>query len=219
MSNHKRDSLPYAQHYREEMAKFVPTDAKALLDVGCYTGNFGKKLKIDRTVEIWGIEPNAEASVKAAEVLDKVVNSQLSKDVDLPNKYFDAIIFNDVLEHMNDPSEALEIVKNSLKDDGYIVASIPNMLHIDNLIHIIRDRDFHYEPWGIRDKTHLRFFTLKSASRLFNECGYDIVQVEGINENWWKPSILRRIAFKLLAKQLEETKYIQFAFVLKQKQK
>lgn len=87
------------------------------------------------------------------------------------------------------------------------------MLHIDNLLHILLERDFRYEPLGIRDRTHLRFFTRLSAVRMFEECGYEVVVRVGINESWYSPSLVRRIAYRLFRNYLNETKYIQFAFV------
>ena len=92
------------------------------------------------------------------------------------------------------------------------MASIPNLRQIDNLVHILQDGDFRYEPLGIRDRTHLRFFTRKSIVRLFEESGYRVERIEGINEDWWSPSSLwRRLGFRIFRKYLEDTKYTQFA--------
>ena len=75
----------------------------------------------------------------------------------------------------------------------------------------MRDKDFRYEPAGIRDNTHLRFFTLKSIPRLFEQAGYQIQVLEGINEEWWTPSLLRRLAFKFFPSYLSDTRFIQYA--------
>lgn len=203
----------YAHSTRREMADFVPTNASRVLDVGCHTGGFGEYIKSQRSIEIWGVEPDMETAVKAETFLDKVIKQPFDYDAEIPNQYFDIVIFNDVLEHLTDPWSALVLAKEKLRHNGQVIVSLPNMLHINNLLHIIRDKDFQYEPWGIRDKTHLRFFTQKSAHKMFVECGYEVTMSKGINENWWQPSLMRRLAFKLFPKLLEETKYIQFAFV------
>ena len=93
------------------------------------------------------------------------------------------------------------------------LASLPNLLHLDTIWPLLHDRDFRYERCGVRDRTHLRFFTRTSAMRMFDECGYEVLSVQGINEQWYTPSIKRRLAFRLFGRQLEETKYVQFAFV------
>jgi len=207
------DKYNYAHHARQEMAEFVQPKASRVLDVGCHTGGFGEHLKSQRLIEIWGVEPDKAAAEIARLFLDKVINHPFNNDADIPNQYFDVVIFNDVLEHLTDPWSALILAKSKLKKNGQVIASLPNLLHINNLLHILRDRNFQYEPWGIRDKTHLRFFTQKSAIKMFEECGYEVTSCKGINEDWWSPSLTRRLAFKLLPKLLEETKYIQFAFV------
>jgi hypothetical protein len=96
---------------------------------------------------------------------------------------------------------------------GRIVISLPNLRHIDNLLHILKDKDFNYEPDGIRDVTHLRFFTKKSAPKILLGTGLKMVELKGINEYWWNKSIARRVAFKLFPGYLEDTKYVQYAIV------
>ena len=56
-----------------------------------------------------------------------------------------------------------------MKDDGLVVASIPNFLYYKNLKTIILDADFKYEESGILDKTHLRFFAKKNIIDLFQQ--------------------------------------------------
>lgn len=203
----------YPHISRSEMIPFVPSSAKRVLDVGCNTGGFGEALKAVRTVEVWGLEPNEDACRMASRVLDRVINTQFSRDADVPNEYFDVVTFNDVLEHLVDPWQALTIAKSKLREGGAIVASIPNLLHIDNLEHMLIERDFRYEPDGIRDRTHLRFFTKVSIVRMFSDCGFDVCTIAGINERWWTTSVRRRVLFRLFPERLQDTKFVQFAVV------
>jgi len=211
MATSKHYTYPHTA--RQNMCQFVPLGAEKVVDIGCNTGAFGESLKAGRAIEVWGIEPNPNAAEKASHLLDRVINAPFDADVALPDAAFDAVIFNDVLEHLADPWEALRIAARKLQPGGCVVASIPNLRQIDNLIHILRDGDFRYEPLGIRDRTHLRFFTRKSAVRLFEESGYRVERLQGINEDWWTPSPLRRLAFRIFGKYLEDTKYTQFAVV------
>jgi len=207
-------SSPYHDSPRPEMLAFVPQQALRVLDVGCHTGAFGAAVKKKCGGEVWGIEPNAETAQVATQVLDKVFNDIFTPALPLPDRYFDAIVFNDVLEHMVDPWSALKLAASKLRPDGCVLVSLPNLRHIDNLVHILRERDFNYEPAGIRDKTHLRFFTRKSLPRLFDGSGLVIEQIHGINEECFL-SLPRRIAYFLFKSYLEDTRHIQFAVIAK----
>jgi len=87
------------------------------------------------------------------------------------------------------------------------------MRHVDNLMHILLERDFRYEDFGVRDRTHLRFFTRLSAVRFLEECDLEVVHVEGINERWYSPKLWRRLTYRVLWRHIEDTRFVQFAFV------
>jgi len=203
---------PYGDFARPEMHRFVPPGTQRLLDVGCNLGAFGHALKQRGVAEVWGVEMVEAAAQQAATRLDRVLLGSF-ESVELPDAYFDAISFNDVLEHMVEPAAALRLAVRKLRLGGVVIASIPNLRNFDNLVHIVLDRDFRYESAGIRDRTHLRFFTLKSIPALYEGTGLHITRIEGINENWWQPSWRRRLAFRLFAKQLADTRYLQYAVV------
>lgn len=204
----------YPHVARREMLPFVPGACARVLDVGCNTGGFGEALKAARPgTEVWGVEPDAGAAERAGRHLDRVMQGFFGDGLPLPARHFDAIVFNDVLEHMPDPWAALNHAAPLLAPGGVVLASLPNLLHLDTIWPLVRHRDFRYEELGVRDRTHLRFFTRTSAMRMFEECGYEVLRAQGINEAWYTSSIPRRIVYRLFGRQLEETKYIQYAFV------
>lgn len=210
----KPSSHPYGDSTLPAMQELVPRGLKNILDVGCHAGGFGLCLKQRDEVCVWGVEPDPSTAAHAQKRLDKVIVG-FFPNAEVPENYFDAIIFNDVLEHIADPSIALEAAKLCLREGGLLIASIPNIRHIDNLLHILREKDFKYEVNGIRDRTHLRFFTKISIERLFKENGFELISIKGINETWWSPSILRRLAFRIFPDYLADTKFIQYAVVAK----
>lgn len=208
------DVSPYGDSQRREMSRFIPPSAGAILDVGCNTGGFGAILKKNGTGTVRGIEANSESAGIAAGRLDKVIIRYFSEE-QVPDSSFEVVVFNDVLEHMVDPVETLQNAANKLKPNGVVGVSIPNIRHIDNLLHMLVEKDFRYEASGIRDTSHVRFYTEKSISRLFEQAGFEIVTLEGINESWWNPKIWCRLAFRLFRSYLRDTRYIQFAIVAK----
>jgi SAM-dependent methyltransferase len=208
--------IDYPHLARREMLAFLPRECRRLLDVGCNTGAFGEAVKAARPgTEVWGIEPDPGAAERAGRLLDQVMQGYFGDRLPLPPGHFDVIVFNDVLEHMPDPWAALHQAAPLLASGGIVVVSLPNLLHLDTLWPLVRHRDFRYEASGVRDRTHLRFFTRTSALRMFEECGYEVLSVQGINEQWYTRSIPRRLVYRLFARQLEETKYVQYAFVVR----
>ena len=205
---------PYHHTGRSEMARLVPDRVSRLLDVGCNTGAFGEGLKRSRSIEVWGIEPNAVAAARAQQLLDKVLIGPFNEQCAVPDSYFDAVAFNDVLEHMEDPAGAVRLATRKLREGGKIFVSLPNFRHIDNLLHIVVDADFEYLESGIRDRTHLRFFTRKSALRFFESCGVYVEHVQGINEQWYSTKLWRKLMYRFLRPHVDDTRFIQFAFVL-----
>lgn len=206
--------IDYPHLARREMLAFLPQTCPRLLDVGCNTGAFGEAVKQSRPgTEVWGVEPDGGAAERARRHLDRVFQGFFDDGLSLPAGHFDVISFNDVLEHMPDPWAALLHARPLLAPDGVVVVSLPNLLHLDTLWPLLHDRDFRYESSGVRDRTHLRFFTRTSALRMFEECGYEVLSVTGINEQWYTRSLKRRLVYRLFGRRLEETKFVQYAFV------
>jgi 2-polyprenyl-3-methyl-5-hydroxy-6-metoxy-1,4-benzoquinol methylase len=128
----------------------------------------------------------------AKEHLDYVlVGDALEQLQHLPNNSFDLFICNDVIEHIAEPEILFQKIRIKMKLESRIVCSIPNIRVLDSLIHIIINKDFEYTYWGIRDKTHLRFYTKRSMLRLFQRNGFKIEKIAGINPiKTFKTSIL-----------------------------
>lgn len=200
---------------RSEMIGFVPTEAKIILEFGCGEGNFGNALKTRNNAEVWGLEIDEVAAKIAQQKLHKVlVGDALQKIAELPANYFDAIIFNDVLEHLIDPYSVLEQLKSKLSAKGVIVASIPNIRFFRSFFDFVFRGNWEYTPNGIMDQTHIRFFTKKSIDGLFSKQGYTIVTKQGINKS---KSLKPLIASVLTLGAWSDIAYLQFAVVAKVK--
>ncbi|MDR1809421.1 MAG: class I SAM-dependent methyltransferase [Prevotella sp.] len=206
-------SCDYFSYERKELIRFIPDTIEKTLDVGCGSGVFSRNLKkISGNVETWGIEIVEQYAKIAEQYLDHVLTGPIDRFYDkLPDAYYDCIFFNDVLEHLVEPEECLKRLKTKLKAGKTVIASIPNIRHINILLDLLFKKDWRYTESGIMDRTHLRFFTQKSIIRMFDTCGYKIERIEGINSvgRYCLTSIINTLLFNAL----EDVKYKQFVVV------
>ena len=170
----------YFDFARPEVAALVPAEARRVLDVGCGGGALGALLKQRDGVEVWGIEADPEAAERARARLDRVIAADLDAIEALPpgTGSFDCIICADVLEHLMDPERTLDALLRSLAPGGTLVASIPNIRHQEIVLDLLVHGRWRYQPSGILDATHLRFFTATEIDALVGRLGLTIEHVQ-----------------------------------------
>jgi 2-polyprenyl-3-methyl-5-hydroxy-6-metoxy-1,4-benzoquinol methylase len=167
---------------RREMEPFVPPCTTRVLEVGCGRGAFGALLKQRRpSVECWGIDPSEVSGREARERLDRLVIGTYPDDLQVEPGYFDCVVFNDVLEHIADPWAVLDQTACMLPSHGCVVASIPNVRHIEVVVDLLVRGRWTYTETGTLDRTHLRFFTKSSTRDLFEAAGLRVECLEPIN--------------------------------------
>jgi 2-polyprenyl-3-methyl-5-hydroxy-6-metoxy-1,4-benzoquinol methylase len=83
------------------------------------------------------------------------------------------VVFGDVLEHLVDPWEALRVARGLLAPGGVAIVSVPNVAAWPVRFGLLAGR-FDYADFGLLDRTHLRFFTRRSAHELVQAAGYEI---------------------------------------------
>ena len=174
---------PYLEEINEGILKFfntVPLQSGSVLDIGCGRGVLGQKIK-ERGFSVWGIEQNITAVQAAQKKLDRVIAADIT-DVtllsqELHEKTFDYLIFSDVLEHVADPLSLLKHYRQFCHNNTQVLVSLPNVANWQTRLSVLFGQ-FNYKDSGVMDRTHLRFFTFKTAKRLLIESGYTIEQVD-----------------------------------------
>ncbi len=205
----------YYNNARVEMLDFLPKNAKKILDVGCGNGVFASAIKKTNAAEVWGIELMEQEAIKAEGIVHKIFVGPCEEHIDaLPDNYFDAIFFNDVLEHLVDPYLVLEKVKRKLSPEGVVISSIPNIRYHNVFIKLVFKKEFEYQSFGVLDKTHLRFFTKSSIRNMYTDLGYKVEKHVGINGSKSLKPILYNIPMLFTAMDI---KYPQYATVAKVK--
>jgi 2-polyprenyl-3-methyl-5-hydroxy-6-metoxy-1,4-benzoquinol methylase len=156
---------------------------RTVLDVGCGVGLNGAAIK--RTgARVTGLEIVPKSVERARKVLDEVISADITSDAAVrevldthPPRRFDLIVFADVLEHMVDPRAVLARFLPYLEEDGQILVSLPNVAAWTVRLGLLAG-NFDYQQSGILDDTHLRFFTRKSAARLCESAGLEVLAIE-----------------------------------------
>lgn len=197
------------------MLGFVRSNSK-VLDIGCASGYLGEALIKDKGCEVWGIEPDPTYYQEALNknykfVFNTTIEDALSK---IQNEEFDYILIGDVLEHVYNPESILVALNKLLKSTGQIIVSLPNVAHYSVRSSLLSGR-WDMTDTGILDRTHIHFFTLKSAKELFKKTNWKIktVRPRGDLERW-----SRKLGVEILGKKLlffwPELFAIQFIFVI-----
>lgn len=165
----------YYEESRSDVLQFVPVDIKSLLDIGCARGNFGAAVKSKIGCRVTGVELNAYEAQKARAKLDAVIEGDiLTTDID---EKFDCITCLDVVEHVVNPELFLQKTKTLLKENGFLLLSIPNVGHWSIVEDLIAGR-WDYLPAGILTVSHLGFFTKKTIQTLLEDSGFKIMLIE-----------------------------------------
>ena len=192
----------YSSHY---YARLMTGSNHDVLDIGCGEGFFAAELAKSGN-RVTGIDDRVSPS-------NPVFEQYFSADLDggiapvieqLNGKRFDRVLLLDVLEHLKSPGQILEQAHAALKREGALVVSLPNVANIAVRMMLLFGQ-FNYQQRGLLDKTHLRFFTCKTARRLLEECGYliekeceTVIPIELV-VGWSENNIALRFANRLLA--------------------
>ncbi len=192
------------------LADLVPVGAR-VLDVGCGTGSVSRIIAGSRNAKIIGIEPNSRRAAAARARGLEVYEERFTPAVLQLLEPFDVILFADVLEHVADPGSFLQFARRGLLPGGRVVASVPNVAHWSVRLDLLRGR-FDYQPVGIRDATHLRWFTADTVRSLFETNGLRVISLQhtaGVMSQdyyrrpWrWIPRVVRDVIVRALARRL-----------------
>lgn len=153
------------------------TAKSTVLDVGCAAGYLMEHLARTKGCACVGIEPNPVAAAQASSLGFEVINASIDdvlKTSDVTRK-FDFLIFGDILEHMQEPLSVLTKSLTLLSPDGMVVISLPNVVSLRARLRLTCGI-WRYEEVGIFDRTHLRFFTLRTARQLLEEAGLYVLK-------------------------------------------
>ncbi|KKP48286.1 MAG: Methyltransferase type 11 [Candidatus Woesebacteria bacterium GW2011_GWA1_33_30] len=138
------------------------------LDVGCALGDCLMAAKEEGWKDVSGVEVSKFAYEFAIKRGLNVKNTTLDKAGFKPNS-FEAIAYQDVIEHVEDPLYELETAHKLLKNKGYIFLVTPD---VGGLWHkLLNGLWYHYKPGE-----HIMYFSQASLRLALEKTGYKNIE-------------------------------------------
>jgi methionine biosynthesis protein MetW len=191
----------------QAMCEWVRPGSK-VLDLGCASGYLMDHLRETKACQVVGIEPDPEAVARARShghlVIDRPAESG-GIAAAAAHGPFDHIVMADVLEHTADPEALLQRSISLLAPGGTAIVSLPNVVSLMARLRLMLGI-WRYQDNGIFDRSHLRFFTLRTARELLLSSGLELRRqafVGPLTFHLGRPARhLTRIRPQLLANQM-----------------
>ncbi|PKM98693.1 MAG: hypothetical protein CVU79_02220 [Elusimicrobia bacterium HGW-Elusimicrobia-3] len=175
-------------------------DGSTVLDIGCGNGATLKYLTEHNHIIGEGIDISAAAVNKALERgFSAKVADAASSDFKI-EKVYDYIIISEVLEHIPNPEDLIEKVKNRFRRG--LLLSIPNTGHYTHRLRLLFGR-FPVQ-WVYHPGEHLRFWTLTDFKLWLSARGYKVASMKATSGlsplcNFWPEMFADSIVFLVKA--------------------
>jgi len=165
--------------------KHKPNKGK-VLDVGTAGGSFLKVAK-DNGWEVKGVEPNKWLCNWGQQNYGiKIEQGVLTKEL-FEGEKFDVITLWDVLEHVPDPNQTLEIVHSLLKDDGLLIVNYPD--YNSSVGKVLGNR------WMFWLSVHLFYYTKKTIVQQLRMQSFEVIKIR----KHWQTLNLGYLVFRMKA--------------------
>ena len=156
----------------------VTAETPRLLDVGSAHGWFLEAAQAQ--FDVLGVEPDAVVGGRAA-ARGLPVRSGYFPDVVAHDERFDAIVFNDVIEHIPDIHSALAACQAHLSEGGILILNLPNSRgFLYRLSKLLARAGWHgpFERMWQKDmpSPHVHYFDPRNLQELVLKQGFTMVQ-------------------------------------------
>ncbi|MFX1453245.1 MAG: class I SAM-dependent methyltransferase [Promethearchaeota archaeon] len=150
--------------------KIVSSNSK-LVDLGCGEGHFTARfLKFINSDNLYGLDYSISAIKKAKSAFQDIEFCVADVfDLPYPDGYFDIVVCNNLIEHIENPVLLLKNIKRILKKDGHIIISTPSRYRLDNVARIIQGKRIQ-----LISKYHVTEYSVGQIIELLSYSGFKI---------------------------------------------
>ena len=164
--------------------QFIKHDKESrisILEIGCGAGvTLGRIAYQYPNADVHGIESLKEAADLGAVNFDIIYGNIETMDIPYAKGSFDYIIMGNVLENAVTPEFVLDKIKPYLKQNGYVICSMPNLMNAKVIYNLLKG----ISPYTEKTVTvipPLRYFTYQEIQALFEKTGYHIELILGLS--------------------------------------
>jgi SAM-dependent methyltransferase len=206
---HKFNKLRLAATIRPLLRR-LPRSA-SILEVGCGSGQLAEYMKRKGyDVEVTDIDRELIEEVSGLYGIPGYCGD--IKDIDLPHAY-DAVVFNNVLEHLPKPVSALKRASEVLVPGGYVFIEVPNAAGLQSKLfkatwyHLdIPKHLFHFSPQSLQkiasgaalEKVWLSTFSPRISAAGYAASLFPVLRPERIRKSWSKWKLFAYLGLQML---------------------
>ncbi len=144
------------------------TTGRRILDAGAGLGDLSLDL-MRRGWDVWACDAAEDAARACTPLLGEHFVAAPFEEVDLPEAFFDVVVLNFSLEHMEEPRLAARRMSDLLRPGGVVAIRVPN---IDAALSGRRGAAFQLQL-----PHHRSFFGPKSLRRLLEDVGLEVMEI------------------------------------------
>jgi 2-polyprenyl-3-methyl-5-hydroxy-6-metoxy-1,4-benzoquinol methylase len=171
---------------RPEIVDRLPAGAESsrVLDLGCGSGGLGRARARRPGWRLTGVErdPLRAARARSTGGYECVLEGDIAGVLPAlaeEGARFDALVFADVLEHLENPVEIMAASRAVADGGALMIVSVPNVAHLSVARDLLLGRHDPV-PAGLCDSGHLRWFSKSFLAEAIEEAGWRLELIEGI---------------------------------------
>lgn len=152
-----------------EIINQIGPEGKNIIDIGCHDGTFLSLIK-NRNNNFYGLDAS-----------DWAVSESKKKDFDIrqfffddktklpfEDNFFDLVIAGEIIEHIYDTDFFLEEIRRTLKSNGKLLISTPNIASLGRRLQLLFGLNpaIEFSPNETGSVGHIRYFTFRTLKQL-----------------------------------------------------